>query len=67
VAPAPPLGDQEYVYGVAPPLGMTEAVPLLPPKQLTLVCVPVVRMAIGWVMVKLFVSWQLLISVTVTV
>jgi hypothetical protein len=35
VAPVPPLGDHAYVYGEVPPAGVTVALPLLPPKQVT--------------------------------
>jgi hypothetical protein len=33
--PFPPLGDHAYVYGVVPPVGVTVAEPVLPPKQST--------------------------------
>jgi hypothetical protein len=35
VEPVPPVGDQEYVYGVVPPEAATVADPLLPPKHPT--------------------------------
>ena len=32
VAPVPPEGDQEYVYGPVPPLGIADAEPLFEPQ-----------------------------------
>mgnify|MGYP006961380426 CR=1 FL=1 len=50
-----------------PPDAVTVAVPLLPPLQLTLVCDVVAVIAVGWVIVTLRTTVQLLASRTVTV
>ena len=34
VVPVPPLGAHEYVYGDVPPVAVTVAVPVDPPKQI---------------------------------
>ena len=59
----------EYVYGDVPPLAVTVADPLVPPKQLTFVLeeIKVDKAADGSVMVTVAVVLQLLSSVTVTV
>ncbi len=67
VAAVPPLGDQEYVYGPVPPLGVTVAVPLEPPLHETLVLEVVAVIAVGWVIVTVLVVEYELASVTVTV
>ena len=56
------------MYGLVPPLGLTVAVPLAPPKQLTFVDEMFAALiTVGSVIVILFVAVQLLASVTVTV
>jgi hypothetical protein len=61
----PPIGDQEYVYGATPPLGVTVAVPLDAPQEADVVDVKSV-MAGGSVITNKVVSAQLLPSVTTT-
>ena len=63
----PPDGDHEYVYGDVPPLTEIEAVPLLPPLQLTLPGTNEALIADGCVTTVLPATVQPLASVTVMV
>ena len=62
------LFDHRYVYAVVPPEAVTVALPLLPPKQLTLVwlLIEADKFAAGCVMVTEVVAVHELASVTVT-
>jgi hypothetical protein len=57
----------KYVYGAEPPDALAVAVPLFPPKQLTLVLEVFATSTGGWVKVVELVLVQLFRSVTVTV
>ena len=73
-APTPLIVDvvavvlHAYVYGEVPPLAVTVAAPVLPPKHNTLVtAVAVVKAEAGWVILAEAVIVQLFASVIVTV
>ena len=57
------------MYDPVPPVALTVAAPVEPPKHATLVCAEAVALkaAAGWEMVKLWVAVHELASVTVTV
>jgi hypothetical protein len=67
VEPVPPEGDHAYVYAPVPPDAITDAEPVFPPLHNTFVCVPAVVIAVGCVMVKVFVVVQPFASVVVHV
>jgi hypothetical protein len=67
VAPVPPDGAHEYVYGAVPPEATTVALPLHEPLQVIFTCEPVDVNAGGCVMLKVRVIVQPFASVIVTV
>ena len=67
VGPEPPIGDQEYVIGVAPPVTLAVPLPLFPPLQVTLVDVTVTCGPELFATCTVCVAVQVLPSVTVKV
>ena len=67
MADVPPLGAHEYISVPVPPVADTDALPFVPPLQLTLVCDVVAVIAEGVPTVTVLVIKQVLSSVMVHV